>query len=193
MGSKIFLNITENSLGAITMQESRRAPRARAGAFVVALAGGAIAAAAITPGTAEAAPCPIYTPVVGAEFSSGFHYRGRRFHPGVDLRAPIGTPVQAPVGGRVIYTGRWYAYGLIVDIQHNDGSMSRYAHLSRIDVQTGAAVRPGQQIGSVGRTGRTTGSHLHVELRRNGRPEDPWPWLTRTACIDNQQLAEAPR
>lgn len=193
MGSKIFLNVTEECLGATDMQESRRAPRARAGLFAVALAGGAGMAATVTPRTAEAAPCPIYTPVVGAEYSSGFHYRGRRFHPGVDLRAPIGTPVQAPVGGRVVFTGRWYAYGLIVDIQHNDGSLSRYAHLSRIDVLPGAAVRPGQRIGAVGRTGRTTGSHLHVELRRGGRPEDPWPWLTRTACIDSVELAEAPR
>lgn len=179
------------------MQVSRTAPRARPTALVVAVAGGAMALGVMmaVPRAAEAAPCPIATPVVGGEFSSGFHYRGRRFHPGVDLRAPMGTPVQAPVGGIVVYTGRYYAYGLIVDIQHQDGSLSRYAHLSRIaaDVRPGVTVRPGQQIGAVGRTGRTTGSHLHVELRRNGRPVDPWPWLTRTACIDSVELAEAPR
>ena len=179
------------------MRESLTASRARAGRWGVVVLGGAVVAAALTtaPRQAEAVPCPIVTPVVGGEFSSGFHYRGRRFHPGVDLRAPVGTPVQAPVGGRVVYTGRYYAYGLIVDIEHQDGSLSRYAHLSRIasDVRPGLTVRPGQQIGAVGRTGRTTGSHLHVELRRNGRPEDPWPWLTRTACIDSVELAEAPR
>ena len=179
------------------MQASRTAPRQRTlSAGVGALAAGMaiLFGAAVAPRTAEAAPCPIVLPVQG-EYSSGFQHRGRRFHPGVDLRAPVGTAVQAPVGGTVAYTGRWYAYGLIVDIVHRDGSMSRYAHLQRIpgDVRPGMTVRPGQQIGTVGRTGRTTGAHLHVELRRNGRPEDPWPWLTRTACNDAVELAQAPR
>lgn len=177
------------------MRVEQAGSRARPAATVLAVLGSAIAGgAAMAPRMAAAAPCPIVLPVNG-EYSSGFHYRGRRFHPGVDLRAPVGTPVQAPVGGTVTHAGRYYAYGLIVDIQHRDGSMSRYAHLQRIapEVRVGETVRPGQLIGAVGRTGRTTGAHLHVELRRNGRAEDPWPWLTRTACIDNVELAEAPR
>lgn len=160
------------------------------------LAGIGLACAAAVPGApaALAAPCPIVMPVVG-EFSSGFGMRGRRMHPGVDLRAPVGTPVQAPVAGVVRFTGRYYAYGLMVDIEHRDGSVSRYAHLSRIapGLQPGILVEAGEQIGAVGRTGRTTGAHLHLELRREGRPVDPWPWLTRTACLDDRQVAEAPR
>ena len=146
----------------------------------------------MAPGSAMAAPCPVLLPVVG-EFSSGFGHRGRRFHPGVDIRAPHGSPVMAPVGGTVVYSGRYYAYGLILDIEHQDGSRARYAHLARIapGLQVGAAVEPGQLMGAVGRTGRTTGAHLHVELRRGGRAEDPWPWLTRTACLEGREFARA--
>lgn len=176
------------------MRERGMAPRLRVCGMALAVIGGVLGSGVASPRLAQAAPCPVMLPVVG-EFSSGFHYRGRRFHPGVDLRAPVGTPVHAPVGGMVVHAGRYYAYGLVVDIRHQDGSLSRYAHLSRIapEVQPGLVVRPGQQIGAVGRTGRTTGAHLHVELRRNGRAEDPWPWLTRTACNDGVELAQAPR
>jgi murein DD-endopeptidase MepM/ murein hydrolase activator NlpD len=146
------------------------------------------------PGPAMAAPCPVVLPVQG-EFSSGFGQRGRRVHPGVDLRAPVGTPVHAPVAGTVVFAGRYYGYGLMIEIEHRDGSRSRYAHLASFapDVRPGAEVLPGERIGRVGRTGRTTGAHLHVELRRNGRAEDPWPWLTRSACQEATQIAEAPR
>jgi murein DD-endopeptidase MepM/ murein hydrolase activator NlpD len=149
-------------------------------------------AAALLPAQLAAAPCPTGMPVAG-EYSSGFGYRGRGFHPGLDLRAPHGSPIRAASGGTVVFTGRWYAYGTIIDIEHRDGSVARYAHLSRIaaEVRPGATVLPGQLIGAVGRTGRTTGAHLHVELRRHGRPVDPWPWLTRTACTDEgTQVAE---
>jgi len=156
------------------------------------LVAGLAVAAALLPGAALAAPCPTAMPVVG-EYSSGFGSRGRGFHPGVDLRAPNGSPVRAAAGGTVVFTGRWYAYGTIIDIEHRDGSVSRYAHLSRVaaEVRAGVQVLPGQLIGAVGRTGRTTGAHLHIELRRFGRPVDAWPWLTRTACSDDgTQLAE---
>ena len=169
------------------MTPTRRPARLRLAAF-------AALASVFLPAIATAAPCPVASPVAG-EFSSGFGARGRGYHPGVDIRAPIGTPIRAPVGGRVVFTGRYYAYGLIVDIEHRDGSVSRYAHLSRIsrEVQVGGMVGPGEVIGAVGRTGRTTGAHLHIELRRNGRAVDPWPWLTRTACVDDRQMAEAAR
>ena len=169
------------------MTPTRRLARLRLAAF-------AALASVFLPAIATAAPCPVAQPVAG-EFSSGFGARGRGYHPGVDIRAPTGTPIRAPVGGRVVFTGRYYAYGLIVDIEHRDGSVSRYAHLSRIsrEVQVGGLVAPGEVIGAVGRTGRTTGAHLHIELRRAGRPVDPWPWLTRTACVDDRQMAEAAR
>lgn len=174
------------------MRQTR--PNTRLTSMPGAIAGLAIAAA-LLPTPLRAAPCPIALPVVG-EFSSGFGPRGRGFHPGVDLRAPHGSPVRAAAGGTVVFVGRWYAYGTIIDIEHRDGSVARYAHLSQVtrEVRPGTEVLPGQLIGAVGRTGRTTGAHLHVELRRHGRPVDPWPWLTRTACLDDgTQVAEGRR
>lgn len=155
---------------------------------------GACAAAIAAVPAAQAAGCDGLLPVAG-EYSSGFGYRGRGFHPGVDIRAPYGSPITAARPGRVVYAGRYYAYGLIVDVEHTDGTVARYAHLSRIapGVAVGAQVGPNGSIGAVGRTGRTTGAHLHVELRVNGRPVNPWPWLTQTACLEGRQLAEAPR
>ncbi|MBR0682401.1 M23 family metallopeptidase [Roseomonas eburnea] len=153
-----------------------------------------LAAAALFPAAALAAPCPTGMPVAG-EFSSGFGYRGRGFHPGVDIRAPIGSAVRAASGGTVVFAGRYYAYGIMLEIEHQDGTRARYAHLARIDrdVRVGERIMAGQVIGAVGRTGRSTGPHLHVELRRDGRPTDPWPWLTRTACTDGIEIAEARR
>jgi len=148
---------------------------------------------AALPGAAMAAPCPIAMPVAG-EYSSGFGQRHGRPHPGVDIRAPLGTPVTAAGPGVVVFAGRYFDYGLMVEIEHPDGSRARYAHLARFapGIGAGAAVRAAQQIGVVGRTGRTTGANLHVELRRNGRAENPWPWLTREACIPGIEIAEAP-
>jgi murein DD-endopeptidase MepM/ murein hydrolase activator NlpD len=155
---------------------------------------GIAAALLLLPAVAGAAPCPISLPVLG-EYSSGFGHRGRGFHPGVDLRAPVGSPVRAAAGGTVVFAGRYYAYGLMIEIRHVDGSTARYAHLARFarGLSVGQPVQAGQPIGAVGRTGRTTGPHLHVELRRDGRAVDPWPWLTRTACLDDRQVAEAQR
>ncbi|MBR0653155.1 M23 family metallopeptidase [Roseomonas terrae] len=157
-------------------------------------AGIAAGAVAVMPGAAYAGPCDGLLPVAG-EYSSGFGGRGRGFHPGVDIRAPNGSPITAARSGRVVFAGRYYAYGLMVDIEHADGSVARYAHLSRIapGVAVGAQIGPNGSIGAVGRTGRTTGAHLHIELRVDGRPVNPWPWLTQTACLEDRQVAEAPR
>jgi murein DD-endopeptidase MepM/ murein hydrolase activator NlpD len=143
---------------------------------------------------ALAAPCPSGLPVAG-QVSSGFGMRHGRPHPGVDLRAPVGTPVHAAASGSVVFAGRYYHYGLMIEIEHQDGSRARYAHLSRFapGLTAGREVRGGEQIGAVGRTGRTTGAHLHVELRRNGRPVDPWPWMTGQACNGFPEIAEARR
>ncbi len=152
----------------------------------------ALACAFAFPSAALAEPCPPALPVEG-QFSSGFGMRHGRPHPGVDIRAPIGTAVGAAGGGIVVFAGRYFDYGLMVEIEHADGSRARYAHLARFapGVTAGAAVRSGQRLGDVGRTGRTTGANLHVELRREGRPADPWPWLTATACVPTMEVAEA--
>ena len=146
------------------------------------------------PSVAHASACLGVLPVAG-EYSSGFGYRGRGFHPGVDIRAPHGAPVTAARAGRVIFAGRYFAYGLMVDVEHADGTVARYAHLSRTApaLAAGTSVPANGPIGAVGRTGRTTGAHLHFELRVDGRPVDAWPWLTRTACLDTRQMADASR
>lgn len=151
-----------------------------------------IAGLTAAPSAAIAAPCAVVMPVAG-EYSSGFGHRGRGFHPGVDIRAPHGSPIGAAREGTVIFAGRYYGYGLMIDVRHADGTVARYAHLSRIapGVAPGATVPANGSLGRVGRTGRATGAHLHIELRRDGRPVDPWPWLTQTACLDDRQVAEA--
>ena len=135
------------------------------------------------PTGALAAPCGPAMPIEG-EFSSGFGPRGGRMHTGVDLRAPQGSPVVAAAAGRVVFAGRFFDYGLMVEVEHPDGTRARYAHLARFapGLAAGADVPRGGALGTLGRTGRTTGSNLHVALRRDGRPEDPWPWLTGAAC-----------
>ncbi|MBR0672891.1 M23 family metallopeptidase [Roseomonas soli] len=153
-----------------------------------------LAGSTLLPAAALAAPCAIGMPVAG-EYSSGFGYRGRGYHPGVDIRAPIGSQVRAAAGGTVVHAGRYYGYGIMVEVEHRDGTRARYAHLAGVGpgVSAGRQVLAGQPVGSVGRTGRTTGPHLHVELRRDGRATDPWPWLTRTACAEGIEVAEAQR
>lgn len=158
--------------------------RRAVGAFVIALA---------FPSAVLAAPCPQALPVDG-QFSSGFGTRHGRPHPGVDIRAPIGTPVETAGRGIVVFAGRHFDYGLMVEIEHADGSRARYARLARFaqGIQAGATVGAGERLGFVGRTGRTTGANLHVELRRDGRAVDPWPWLTASACVPVMEIAEAP-
>jgi murein DD-endopeptidase MepM/ murein hydrolase activator NlpD len=98
-------------------------------------------------------------------------------HHGVDIAAPEGTPVHAMRAGRVEHAGAWGGYGLSVLISHGPNVRTLYAHLSRIDVREGERVRGGQRIGAVGRTGNATGPHLHFEVWRWGRPDDPVPLL----------------
>lgn len=94
----------------------------------------------------------------------------------------------------MVFAARYYDYGLMVEVEHADGSRARYAHLSRFayGITAGTKVASGQPIGAVGRTGRTTGPNVHVELRRLGRPVDPWPWLTGSTCVAPTEVAEAP-
>lgn len=105
--------------------------------------------------------------------------RGMRFHDGIDIRAPQGSDALAFRGGEVIRANNFSSYGKTVEIQQYDGYVARYAHLSKINVQKGQIVEPGEKIGEVGRTGRTTGSHLHFELLKDGQSHDPQQFLTR--------------
>jgi murein DD-endopeptidase MepM/ murein hydrolase activator NlpD len=99
------------------------------------------------------------------------------FHPGVDLVAPAGTPILAAAGGRVVHAGPMPGYGNAVDIDHGNGYVTRYAHASKIVVRVGQTVQPGETIAKVGSTGRSTGPHLHFEVRVDDRPVDPADYL----------------
>jgi murein DD-endopeptidase MepM/ murein hydrolase activator NlpD len=109
-----------------------------------------------------------------APLGDTFGPRGRRFHAGVDLTAPRGTPVRAAGPGRVVWAGlRAGGWGRLVTIAHSTGVRSMYAHLSRVEVRVGQRVAAGARIGRVGASGRATGPHLHFELRLRGAAIDP--------------------
>jgi murein DD-endopeptidase MepM/ murein hydrolase activator NlpD len=98
----------------------------------------------------------------------------RSGHPGVDLSTELGTPLYAVADGVVTSTGsRIWAYGKIVTIDHGDGWKSMYAHMSRIDVKPGDYVTQNTVIGAVGSTGNSTGPHVHLEIHKDGRPQNP--------------------
>ncbi|MBA3392905.1 MAG: M23 family metallopeptidase [Deltaproteobacteria bacterium] len=117
-------------------------------------------------------------PVARTE-SSGFGWRDDpirhrpKFHSGTDFRGKRGTPVIAAGDGVVVFAGRRGGYGNVIFVDHGGGIITRYAHLRRIVAPVDATVSAGQLIGEMGSTGRTTGSHLHFEIRLAGRPVDP--------------------
>jgi murein DD-endopeptidase MepM/ murein hydrolase activator NlpD len=117
-------------------------------------------------------------PVAHTE-SSGFGWRDdpirhtRSFHSGTDFRGDPGTPVLAAGDGIVAFCGRLGGYGNVIDIDHGGGVITRYAHLRRIETRKDAAITAGETIGQVGSTGRTTGPHLHFEVRLDGAPVSP--------------------
>lgn len=100
-----------------------------------------------------------------------------RMHHGIDLAAPVGTPVVAAAPGRVVATGSRSGYGRTVDIDHGRGQLTRYAHLHTIEVVRGEQLPGGARVGTVGATGTVTGPHLHFEVREHGHAVDPAPWL----------------
>lgn len=111
--------------------------------------------------------------------TSGFGLRKDPFtgatsgHSGVDVAAPYGSPIVAAQGGRVTYAGEMSGYGNVIDIDHGNGVTTRYAHASSLSVQKGEWVESGQEVARVGSTGRSTGNHLHFEVRQNGQAVDP--------------------
>jgi len=119
------------------------------------------------------------TPLDDARITSPFGYRqnpfsgGMSFHPGVDLRASINTPVLAARDGVVKETGTLEIYGHFIIIDHDGGYQSVYAHLNEVLVSPGQLVNAGDRIALSGNSGISTGPHLHFEIRRNGKPVDP--------------------
>lgn len=103
----------------------------------------------------------------------------RSFHHGLDIAAPAGTPVRPTAAGRVVVAGERGGYGRLIEIEHANGWVSRYAHLRRLEVKEGDWVSREQVIGEVGSTGMSTGPHLHLECRRGGRSFSPEELLLR--------------
>jgi murein DD-endopeptidase MepM/ murein hydrolase activator NlpD len=158
-------------------QQEERSSRFRAAR---ATAVRSVAAAAEAAQKAREAALPVWVlPVEHFRLTAGFGEYGlwSNMHTGQDFAAPYGTPVHAIGDGKIIFAGYDGAYGNKIAIQHPDGTVSWYAHMSAFVVRSGY-VKAGQVIGRIGTTGNTTGPHLHLEIRpNNGDPIDPLPWL----------------
>ena len=126
---------------------------------------------------------PSVLPIDGGWYSSNYGWRidpfsgVRAFHEGMDFMAETGTPAHAAAGGVVVYSDSHTQYGNMIEIDHGNGLITRYAHLSKRLVKTGDVVMSGSKIGYVGSTGRATGPHLHFEVRQNGGPLNPTRFL----------------
>ncbi len=130
---------------------------------------------------------PSDKPLTKAVFTSGFGARhdpfghGAGFHPGIDLAAPVGTPIHATADGTVVAAG-WNSggYGNMVEIDHGKGIHTRYGHMSKVLVSPGEVVKRDQVIGLVGSTGHSTGPHCHYEVRIDNKPVNPIPFMKST-------------
>jgi murein DD-endopeptidase MepM/ murein hydrolase activator NlpD len=118
-------------------------------------------------------PLPLSWPLTVHVVGSPFGPRGDRWHTGIDLPAPLRTPVYSARAGEVVWAGWRGAYGFLVTVAHGHGERSMYAHLSRIDVRVGVWIGEGVRVGLVGATGDATGPHLHFEVRVRGAAADP--------------------
>lgn len=106
-----------------------------------------------------------------------FNGEGREVHEGMDIAVDFGTPVRSTADGLVIHAGPYSGYGNLVIVYHTNGITTRYGHLSRISVETGQRVKRGDQIGHAGSTGRSTGPHVHYEIRENDQSVDPLKYV----------------
>jgi murein DD-endopeptidase MepM/ murein hydrolase activator NlpD len=137
---------------------------------------------------------PSYEPLPDGSMGSRFGYRTDPFtgratmHEGIDFNAPVGTAIFAAGGGTVVFAESHPSYGNQIDVDHGDGVMTRYAHASVLLVKQGDIVKQGQKIAEVGSTGRSTGAHLHFEVRMNGESKDPLAYL-QNGVLNKSHLA----
>ena len=137
---------------------------------------------------------PTATPML----SSSYGYRSdpfnghAAFHAGLDFPGSMGQPILAAASGKVSFVGQRSGYGNVVEVTHGNGLMTRYAHLSAFDARVGQPVTRGEKIARMGSTGRSTGPHLHFEVRVNGNPINPRRFLeARKDVLQIQQIATA--
>lgn len=143
------------------------------------------------------AAIPSGRPTASPMLTSSYGYRRdpfngqAAFHAGVDFPGSYGQTILAAAAGRVAYVGQRQGYGNVIEIDHGHGIMTRYAHLSGFGVRPGAVVDRGQAIARMGSTGRSTGTHLHFEVRMNGNPINPVRFLeVRQDVLQIQQIAK---
>ena len=128
--------------------------------------------------------------------SSGFGYRsdpfngGAAMHAGLDFRGNVGAPIHAAADGKVTFVGTKSGYGKVIEISHGNGMMTRYAHMSAWKARAGQVVSAGDMIGLIGSTGRSTGPHLHFEVRIHGRAVNPRPFLETAPHVLEEARAE---
>lgn len=149
------------------------------------------------PTAQPAVSIPSRMPLAGSRLSSGYGMRdhpvigGRRNHKGVDLAAPTGTPIYATADG-IVGRADWFSsYGLFVRIEHGANLETRYAHMSKLAVAAGEQVKKGDIIGYVGSTGRSTGPHLHYEVRIDGVAVNPIPYMVESEAQQAFALAQS--
>lgn len=129
------------------------------------------------------AAMPSGKPTAAPMLTSSFGYRRdpfnghAAFHAGLDFPGRYGQPILAAAAGRIAYVGQRQGYGNVVEVDHGHGIMTRYAHLSGFTGRVGQKVERGQQVGRMGSTGRSTGTHLHFEVRLHDQPINPRRFL----------------
>lgn len=137
---------------------------------------------------------PTFWPADTSRITSTFGKRSDPFtgresiHSGIDLAGPWGTPIYAAADGQVVFSGWDGGYGKSIVIHHNSTYKTRYGHMSQLTVKEGKKVKKGELIGYMGSTGRSTGSHLHFEVLKNGRSVDPYPYMTFLSRVLGQNL-----
>jgi murein DD-endopeptidase MepM/ murein hydrolase activator NlpD len=153
-------------------------------------------AAAAAPAAVSKVSIPSRMPVEGVRLSSEYGMRthpvigGRRAHKGIDLAGPIGTPIHATADG-LVGKAEWFSsYGLYIQIEHGGELQTRYGHMSRLNVAAGQFVHKGDVIGYIGTTGRSTGPHLHYEVRVAGEAVNPLPYMQESAPASGRAVTQ---
>lgn len=140
---------------------------------------------------------PSLQPVDNVKLTSTFGVRsdpfhgGAAMHAGIDIPGPIGTPIYATADGVIGRAGRFGGYGNLITVDHGKGIETRYGHLSKIMVAPNTRVRRGQLIGLMGSTGRSTGSHLHYEVRIDGKAVNPMPFMQNASVVEQVEQSAA--